>query len=169
MVTKGAIADGAFKLLRIWGITTNPEPGEQKDAIVILDDYAMQLESDGLMLGYSSPVTYGESDFNDDSGLTDWMAGPLKKLLAVEIMTSYGKELTPTLNKTMEDGLQSLRHALVVVPCAQNPGTLPKGSGNEWAYRDNKFYSEPSDTLDTETDGSISGITLNNNDNTFNN
>lgn len=160
MVIKGLIADGALKLLMIWGVTVSASPGEQADAIQVLDDLATQLESEGLLTGYIIPAEYGDSDFNDDSGLTDWMAGPFKKLLAIELLLQFGKPLTQTLMKIADEGRRSLEHALVNVPVAQNPGTLPKGSGNEWAYRDDKFYNEPADTLNTETDGGVGGITI---------
>lgn len=167
MVIKGLIADGALKLLTIWGLTVGPGNDEQADAIQLLDDLALQLESNGLLTGYMAPAEYGNSCYNDDSGLTDWMAGPFKKLLAAEIVTSYGKELSPTLYKIIDEGLRSLQHALINVKPAQNPATLPKGSGNEWAYRDNHFYNEQPDTLDTETDGEIDDLTLENDDNLF--
>lgn len=165
MVTKGDIVEGAYKLLTIWGISLGPSNEDTTFGLEVIDDYAKQLESDGLMMGYISPEAYGQSDPNDDSGLSDWMAGPMKKLLAIEVMTAFGKPLTPQLLRISEQGLRSLEHAIVKVPVAQNPGTLPKGSGNEWAYRDNKFYSEPPSTLDTETDGSLNDLIINNNDN----
>lgn len=167
MVTKGDITKGAYQLLTIWGVSLGPSNEDTTYGLCTLDDYALQLESTGLLTGYNLPDNYGDSQPNDDSGLSDWMAGPFKKLLAIEMMTAFGKGLTPQLMKIADEGMRSLQHALVHVPCAQNPGTLPKGSGNEWAYRDNKFYSEPADSLNTETDGDVGGITLNNDNNTY--
>lgn len=167
MITKGDISRGAYQFLRIWGITTNASNEDEILAINTLDDYALQLESGGLLTGYQAPSEYGLSDPNDDSGLADWMAGPFKKLLAIELMSAFGKPLTQELMKISDEGMRTLQHALVVVPCAQNPGTLPKGSGNEWAYRDNKFYNEPAQKMTTETDGAIDDITIDNSDNTF--
>lgn len=163
MIAKGDITTGAFRLLRIWGITSKPKPEEIQDALTILDDYALELESDGLLTGYQSPEEYGCSDPNDDSGLADWMAGPFKKLLAVQVGLLYGKSASVDLAGIAKMSIQSLQHALVIVPPAQLPGTLPKGSGNEWAYNDNKFYPEQAATLDTETNGTIDDITLNDN------
>ena len=166
-IAKIDIVNGAYAFLRIWGITTQSSNEDVKLGLDTLDDLALQLESDGLMTGYHTPTTYGESNPNDDSGLVDWMGGPYKKLLAVELLSAFGKPATAELLKVYDDGLTSLRHALVIVPATQNPGTLPKGSGNEWAYRDNKFYDEPAETLDTETDGSIDDVTIDNSNNTY--
>ena len=160
MITKGDIVKGAFQFLKIWGITNNASPEDVVLGLGVLDDYSKQLESDGLGIGYISPPEYGQSDPNDESGLSDWMGGPIKKLLAVEIAVNFGKEMTPTLMKITNDGIRSLENALVNVPCAQNPGTLPKGSGNEWAYNDSKFYNEPSQTLSTSVGGSLDGLVI---------
>jgi len=160
MITKGAITEGAFKLLVIWGVTSKPRPEEIDTALGVLDDYALELESTGLLTGYAPPGNYGESDPNDDSGLTDWMAGPFKKLLAVELISIYGKAITPTLGTLASMAIKSLEHALVRVDPARPPATLPKGSGNEFEYRDTKFYSEQPERLDTETDGVLDDITL---------
>lgn len=167
MIAKGDIVRGAYAFLGIWGITSEATPEEIRLGIDTLDDVATQLESAGLMTGYHVAPSYGKSQPDDNSGLADWMAGPFKKILAFEMLSHYGKQPSQASMKVYDDGMNSLRHALVIVPAAQNPGTLPKGSGNEWAYRDNKFYSEPADTLDTETDGSIDDVTIDNADNRF--
>lgn len=160
MISKGAICEGAFKLLVIWGITSKPTNEELNTALGVLDDYATQLESTGLLTGYDLPAEYGESDINDDSGLVDWMAGPFKKLLAIELLTIYGKAITPMLMRISGDAMRSLEHALVNVEVAQNPATLPIGSGNESNTDNRTFYGEQDPYLNTETDGTVGGITL---------
>jgi len=167
MIRKVDIVNGAFAYLVIWGITSSPTPEDITLGLNVLDDMALQLESEGLLTGYKPPTEYGNSCANDDSGLDDWMGGAFKKILAAEMTNHFGLPLTQAMGISYQQGMDALTHALVQVPNAQNPGTLPKGSGNEWGYCDNKFYSEPADTLDTETDGSIDDLTLDNSNNTF--
>jgi hypothetical protein len=165
MIRKVDIVNGAYAYLVINGVvSSSPTPEEISLGLDVLDDMALQLESEGLLTGYQLPTEYGNSDSNDDSGLADWMGGAFKKILAAEMTNHFGVSLTQAMGIAYQQGMDALTHALIQVPDAKNPGTLPKGSGNEWAYRDNKFYSEPADMLDTETDGSIDDVTLNNSD-----
>jgi len=160
MVTKGDIVTGASQFMAIWSVTTDLTPEETVIMLGVLDDYALELESSGLHTGYNAPVDYGFSDPNDDSGISDWMAGPFKKMLAIQTMTVFGRQTTVDLAGIAKMAIQTLEHALVNVIPASNPATLPKGSGNEWAYRDSKFYSEESERIDTETGETLDEITL---------
>lgn len=160
MITKGDIVTGAARFMVIWSVTTELTPLEQEFMLETLDDYALELESSGLPMGYNLPESHGESDFNDDSGLADWMAGPMKKLLAIQALTIFGRETTIGLAGIAKTAMQSLEHAIVNVRPSSNPSTLPKGSGNEWAYRDDKFYREEPNRIDTETGSTLDEITL---------
>ena len=160
MVTKGDLVTGAAQFMTIWSVTTDLTPTETQIMLGILDDMALELESAGLLTGYATPTEYGQSDPGDDSNLADWMAGPFKKLLAVQSMSIFGRATTADLAGISSFAMKTLQHALVIVRPASNPATLPKGSGNEWAYRDNKFYSEQPETLDTETNGILNDIVI---------
>lgn len=142
MITKGDLAIGAFKFLRISGITVDASPEEVADCIQVCDDLAAELKNT-VDIGYIQPVSYGDSDANDNSGLSPEAAAPFKKVVAQEIAVFFGKELTPTLNKITEQGMRRLEDLFVVTKDAQNPPTLPIGSGNECSYRSDKFYPEP--------------------------
>lgn len=142
-ITKGDLVDGAYKLIRISGITINASNEDVVVALQVADDYAAELKGTGLDLSYQQPTTYGISDPSDNSGLTQEMAGPFKKLLALELVNFFGKPATPVLLSISFAGMRALENIVVSVPDAQNPPTLPFGSGNELDYRDRKFYNEP--------------------------
>ena len=78
------------------------------------------------------------------------MAGPFKKNLFIELCSFFGKPAPMEVVKTAADGMRALEQLLVQVPDAENPPTLPFGSGNEWDYRDRKFYSEPPNNKDAD-------------------
>ncbi len=143
IVTKGDLIAGTYSLMRISGLTVDPSPEDTTMALSVADDYAAELKGDGLDLKWQSPASYGESDPADTSGLTPEMAGPFKKLLMVELVLAFGREITPTLSMIASKGMRALENIIVSVPDASNPGTLPFGSGNEWSYNDRRFYSEP--------------------------
>ena len=142
MPNKIDIIDGAFKLLRISGITVNATNGEIVDALQTLDDYNAELKPI-MDTGYIQPLEYGQSDPDDLSGLTIEMAGPMKKIIAIQIAPFFNKQIPPSLSAIASAGMRSLEQLLVNVGDMQNPATLPIGSGNEWDYRSDKFYREP--------------------------
>lgn len=142
MISKHDIVIGAFNFIRISGLTVSASPTEVTLGVSTLDDYAAEL-SPTLDTKYIQPSEYGQSDPADYSGLTPAMAGPMKKLLALQLAPFFGKEIPAMLYKIASDGMRSLERQLVSVGDAQNPSTLPIGSGNEQSYLNNKFYSEP--------------------------
>jgi hypothetical protein len=142
MPNKIDLVNGAYQLIRISGLTSAAIPEETIIGLQVADDLAGEL-STTLNTGYIQPLEYGASDPNDYSGLTVQTAGPFKKLLAMELVDFFGKQVPISLKMNADKGLRSLEQLLVNINPMQNPGTLPIGSGNEWDYRSDKFYPEP--------------------------
>jgi len=142
MPNKIDLVNGAYQLIRISGLTTEAVPEEITIGLQVADDLAGELSAT-LDTGYIQPLEYGASDPTALSGLTVQTAGPFKKLLAVELVTYFGKEAPMSLVMNAERGRRALEQVLVNALPMQMPGTLPIGSGNEWDYRSNKFYPEP--------------------------
>lgn len=143
MPNKIDIVTGTYKLIRISGLTSQAMPDEIETALQIADDYAGELLSTGLDVGWIQPLEYGKSDSNDYSGLDAQTAGPFKKLLALELVDYFGKTAPPSLYSNADKGMRSLEQLLVSVSPTQNPGTLPMGSGNDYNYLGDRFYPEP--------------------------
>lgn len=143
MPSKIDIINGMFKLIRISGLTSKAIPEEIEVAIQVADDYAGELLSMGLDVGWFQPSEYGQSDPNDLSGLDPQTAGPFKKLLAKEVVDYFGKQMPVILQTNADKGLRSLEQLLVNVGKMQNPATLPIGSGNQYRNNDIRFYPEP--------------------------
>lgn len=142
MPKKIDLVNGAYQLIRISGLTSSAIPEEVAIGMQVADDLAGELSAT-LNTGYIQPIEYGQSDPNDFSGLTNQTAGPFKKLLAMELVDFFGKQVPISLKMNADKGLRALEQLLVNVLPMQNPGTLPLGSGNEWDYRSDKFYPEP--------------------------
>ncbi len=143
IVTKGDLVSGTFALMRISGLTVDPTPEDNQLGLQVADDYAEELKGSGLDIGWQQSSEYGLSDPADNSGLTPQMAGPFKKLLMRELVLAFGRETTQTLEIIASKGMRALENIVVSVPDAQNPATLPLGSGNEWNRNDRRFYNEP--------------------------
>lgn len=142
-VTKGSVVNGAYTILRISGLTTNPSNEEIAAGLQESDDLALEMKGSGLDVNWQQPEDYGLSDPADISGLTPEMTGPFKSILALRLLDLFGKAPTPTLIKRADDGMKSLEQFIVSVPDAELPSTLSLGSGNEWDYRSRYFYPEP--------------------------
>lgn len=148
VITKGALVNGTYALMRVSGLTVNPTPEDVEIALSVADDYAAELKGEGLDLGWQYPTDYGLSDPADNSGLTTEMAGPFKKLLFVQLCSAFGKDVPMAVAATASQGKRVLENILVSVPNAQNPPTLPIGSGNQDSLFDDRFYGEPPNNND---------------------
>lgn len=158
MITKGEIVKGAFDLLKISGVTTQPTGDELAIGVQVCDDVFAQLSID-LDTGYYLPVEYGTSTGGDDSGLVQEFAGPCKKVLAMELFTAFmDGDVPPALQRTHRMGMNALEQAIVVVKPTCYPSTLPIGSGNDYLETDATFYpgATPANTVDAVKGDSIS-------------
>lgn len=142
-ITKGDIVNGTYSILRISGLTINASPEEVAAGIQEADDLAGELKGIGVNVNWQYPSEYGISDPNDTSGLTTEMAGAFKSVLALRLLDLFGKQATPTLAERANKGMRTLEQITVSVASSEPPSTLPFGSGNEWDYRDQRFYPEP--------------------------
>ena len=142
MPKKIDLVNGAYQLIRISGLTSNAVPEEITIGLQVADDLAGELSAT-LNLGYIQPEEYGVTDPTALSGLTNQTAGPFKKLLAVELVVFFGKQIPISLKMNADKGLRALEQVLVNVEPMQNPGTLPTGSGNNYNHLDYHFYPEP--------------------------
>lgn len=146
-ISKVDIVNGTYGLMRISGITTKPNPSDISIAIQVADDLAAQLEVKNIKIGWIQPSEYGLSDPNDNSGLSAGLAGPFKKLLAIELLSYFGKQATDVLVMMARDAMSTLEQYAVVVPNSQFGSTLPLGSGNEYDNSwGSKFYNTPLDS-----------------------
>ena len=114
MPKKIDLVNGAYQLIRISGLTSVAIPEETIIGLQVSDDLAGEL-STTLNTGYIQPTEHGQSDPNDYSGLTVQTAGPFKKLLAMELVDFFGKQIPMSLKGNADKGLRSLEQLLVNV------------------------------------------------------
>ena len=141
MMTKGELISGAYAFLKVAGVTTQPTGDELALAIQVCDDLFAQV---GVTLdtGYYQPDQYGSSTSGDESGLIAEFAGPAKKILALELYTTfYDADVPPALQRIAAQGMNALEHHIVQMPPTQLPATLPQGSGNDYLEYDSTFFS----------------------------
>jgi len=149
-IKKGDLVNGAYSIIRISGLTINPQPDQVSAGVQEADDLASELKGMGVDINWQQPTNYGLSDTDDTSGLTAEMAGAFKSLLALRLIDLFGKQATPTLVDRSNKGMRTLEQIVIHVPETELPSTLPTGSGNEWGRNDRHFYPEPAANQDAD-------------------
>lgn len=125
--------------LKISGITSDLNPEEAVSFLGRLDELMANLAEDGLDAGYMFPENYGESDPDDDSGLSLWMVRPIAVLLADDISSSFGRAETISPLK-ISAAYDSLSNGLVEIEGSKYPRTMPIGTANEYLGVYSYFY-----------------------------
>lgn len=141
-VKKVDIYNRALSKLRISGLTVNPNPTESQNAVNRLDDFIAALPWD---IGYLQPELYGESDPNDDSGVTVDVVDPLSTLLCESLAVDYGEKKiaivsTPLFSKMVSEARATLARKYVEIEGGKYPDTLPTGIANEYPNTVNSYF-----------------------------
>lgn len=143
MTTKAEIINGAFRQLRISGLTVNPRPTHTAEAVVDLDRMmATFLEGRNLHVDYNFEET---PDLNSVTNVRRTFEDMMIKQLAVRLVPPFNKEVPVKLlqlaGQAFEDALKVVaRYTLQQV---QNPIRMPRGSGNTVMNPSWQRYSYP--------------------------
>ena len=130
MTTKAEIINGAFRQIRISGLTVNPRPTHTAEAVVDLDRMmAFFLQAKNLHVNYNFEEN---PDLNSETNVARAHEDAIIKQLAVRLIPVFNKDVPPTLltlaASAMEGSLSiNSRYTLNQV---QNPSRMPRGSGN---------------------------------------
>lgn len=139
MATKGEIVNYAYSLLKINGLTTDPNPRMITLAVQTMDIMVSSWKNKGLCLGYSSSAGFGDVQPSQDTGLSDSDNYAVALKLAASLATHFGKALPQSLlgeAKAAFDGLFSPE-----APLRQNSPFIPRGVGNTNDYYRPRYFS----------------------------
>lgn len=129
--TKRELVAEALNELALSGMTFDTTPEEQAQAIRTLDRMAAGWTLRGVSIDYAQPDNAGESDPDDDSGISDAHADAVVQNLAVRLCGSYGKQPPAVLLQTAKVAFDALLiEAAAPVP-QPLPGGVPLGAGNK--------------------------------------
>lgn len=142
--TKRQLAADAFAELALAGYTFDITPDEQATAIGLMDRMVGGWGAK-VSLEYAFPATPGQSDPDDDSGLTDAQADAVVQNLAVRLCGHYGKQPPLTLLQSAKTGLNDLMAAASTPTTQLLPGGVPLGAGHK-----SRGYAYPQFTTDPE-------------------
>jgi len=127
------------------------EADEAQDFIFDMNVFMLALDADGVSLGYTEVDNLG-----DDVTIPTGALLGLIENMGVLSAPRYGGIVTQTLAQSANEGLKIMRKLGQIIPTSSYPGTLPRGSGNEWCgSRYSRFYPDLEAEILAETSGAI--------------
>lgn len=138
---KGDIINGAYSQMRISGLTVDPSPEDNVLALDRLENMANEFYGRNICTGY---YLEDDPDVNSPSGLDKKFWYPFKCVLAVRLLSDFGKGMTPDplLIKNASAQLSFLYAATANPRETQYPNRQAIGAGNSLRYhRYRRFYT----------------------------
>jgi len=152
MATVAQVAKASLQRILVQGSEAPLEADEYQDFIFAMNNYMLQLDAQGISLGYTEV-----SDLSDSVTIP---AGALRGLIAnmaIEVAPDYNGTVTAALAQAARDGLQTMRVLGQRIGATAFPATLPVGSGNEGNGQafNTHFYPDSEASILAETTGAI--------------
>jgi hypothetical protein len=153
MATAAQVLKAALQRILVQGSEAEFEPDEYQDAIFAMNNYMLDLDANGVTLGYTVV-----SDLGDDVTVPTGALRGLIANVAIEISPDYNGTISPGLVQAATGGLATMRLLGQSIPSMRLPSTLPIGSGNEGGRSGlfgQHFYPELEAEILAETTGAI--------------
>lgn len=136
--TKRQFLEAAFTEIGLSDYVFNLQPQELESALRRLDTMVAEWGARGIRIGYPIPLSPGQSDLDEQTGVPDAANEAIITNLACRIAPSYGKQVLPGTMVNARSSWNTLYGKTTSVPQMQYPGSTPAGAGNkQW----NQFYS----------------------------
>lgn len=151
MATVEQVAKSALRRILVQGAELDLEPGEYQDFMDAMNHYMLDLNAQGIALGYT-----------EVSNLADQVTVPTGALrgvitnMAIEVAPEYGGVVSDALVAAASDSLAAMRRLGFRIKSSRLPGTLPIGSGNKgFSSLHREFYPDEEASILAETTGAI--------------
>jgi hypothetical protein len=141
MTTKLELIEDAYAEIGLANYVFDLQPEELTAALNRLDRMAAGFDARGIRLGYNLPSSAGASSTNDIAGIPDWAEDAFITNLALRLAPSKGKQVSPDLRTAARAGYKTLLMGDYSIPKMQMPRTMPIGSGNRRATKNQQFYT----------------------------
>lgn len=135
-LTKRDIVDQAFEEIGLGPYQYDIQPEDRETGLKRLDNLMAEWASKGIETGYPVAFDPGQSDLDQDSGLSAAMVRGIVAQVAVDIAPGYGKTVSPDTKVTASTGYKNALRMSVTVPNkAINTRLTPAGAGNKNRWR----------------------------------
>ena len=148
--TKGDHVNDALQKLRIGGLTTNPEPEEISDCLLVLEDMMSELDSRNICTSFQFE---DDPDPSTESGIDPAYNNAVAYNLAMRMLDYFGKEATATLARQATQSMSNWSARAAKVRQINAPRRQPRGSGNNfrWPVWSRYYRDEASAPISCDT------------------
>lgn len=136
MATYKDIVKGSLEDLGFLGAEEPLEPSDAQKAFDILNDMLEEWAISTL------PGAGAGSDLDDQLRAPRYSHAAIKANLAGRCSATFRKPITPELAAVIKSTGKSLLRITAKIGDVKFPGTLPKGSGNECEFDDDRFFPD---------------------------
>jgi hypothetical protein len=150
MATAAQVIKAALQRILVQASDAELQPDEFADAMFAMNNFMLALDADGVNLGYTEVTSIGDEVTIPTGALRGLIAN-----LAIEVSPDYGGQISQGLMEAATAGLDVMEKLGVTISETQFPGTLPRGSGNDYDNRLSRFYPDLEAEILAETTGAI--------------
>ena len=161
MATAAQVLKAAFQRILVGSPEAPLEDDEYSDAIFAMNNYMLDLDANGVTLGYTVVSTLGDEITIPTGALRGLIAN-----IAIEIAPDYDGVITDGLVRAAREGLNTMRKIGKTIVPTLYPSTLPIGSGNYhdvYGWHQHFYNNELEAEILAETTGAI-GLETNTNE-----
>ena len=152
MATVAQVANASLKRILVQAGDAQIEADEAQDFILAMNAYMLDLDANGIQLGYTEVSGLGD----DVTVPTGALRGVIANM-AIEVASDYGGTVSAALAAVAKAGLHTMRLIGQRIGETAFPSTLPLGSGNESdsTWGTTHFFPDLEAEILAETTGAI--------------
>ena len=153
MATAAQVIKAIMQQILVQASEAPIEADEANDVIFAMNNYMLDLDANGITLGYTVVDNTGDTITIPTGALRGLIAN-----VAIEIAPQFDAPITPALSAAATAGLKTMEKLGVTMGATEYPSTLPRGSGNE-GYNgggwQSHYYPDLEAQILAETTGAI--------------
>lgn len=139
MIRKIDLANEALEICGLVSSSNQATPEMTKKALKAIERSIINLEREGVYIGYKKSENMFNPDPNQDSGISDALVDDVIKYVSIDICEALAAPFTSMLQVMQERAADSLM-PVEVLPI-KRPSNVPSGAGNQrGAYRECDNY-----------------------------
>ena len=151
MATAAQVIKASLQRILVQASESALEQSEYSDAIFTMNNYMLDLDAQGVKLGYTEV-----SSLSDEVTIAPGALRGLIANLAIEVAPDYDGDVSAGLVRAAEQGLKTMQQLGLVLGQSFLPSTLPVGSGNyDNSTNSSEYYPCSEEQILAETTGAI--------------
>lgn len=129
--TKRQFVEEAYTEIGLASYTFDLSPEMAQRGLRVLDSMMATWNAQNIRIGYLLPNSQGESDLDQDSGVTDQANEAVYLNLAIRLAPGRGKQLSADLRISAKQAYNALLAVAIGYPPERQMYVMPRGAGNK--------------------------------------